>query len=174
MAKSQRASSRKRNNAALRSKVFDPATNARTARLSAKLQELASKPKAEEEKAMDVDRPEDAKVEEPASAEDVEEGERCLWYESCNPLMYAKIWMSMLNPQSREPAKRPHRNSPVACRSTASPSQRKQGTMSSSPISKPANSDRRNEKRAADVEKCNMDLPHGTRRYETMNSIFTR
>ena len=55
MAKSQRASSTKRNNAVLRSKVFNPATEARTARLSAKLQELASKPRPNEERKMDVD-----------------------------------------------------------------------------------------------------------------------
>lgn len=152
MAKSQRASSRKRNNAALRSKVFDPATNARTARLSAKLQELASKPKAEEEKAMDVDRTEGTKEEESASTEDPEGGEHCLLRESCTPLMYTKTWMSMLSPQRRRPAKRPPRSRPDACRSIVSPSQRKQRTMSSSLICKPASSDRKNEKRAGDVE----------------------
>lgn len=152
MAKSQRASSRKRNNAALRSKVFDPATNARTARLSAKLQELASKPKAEEEKAMDVDRPEGTKEEESASAEDLEGGECCLLRASCTPLMYTKIWMSTLSPQKRTPGKRPCRSSPVACRSIVSLSRRKQRTMSSFPICKPASSDRKNEKRAGDVE----------------------
>lgn len=44
MAKSARSSVRKRNNAKLRSTVFGPAADARTARLSAKLQELASLP----------------------------------------------------------------------------------------------------------------------------------
>lgn len=45
MAKSVRASVSKRNSANLRSKVFGPVDDARTARLSAKLQELASQPK---------------------------------------------------------------------------------------------------------------------------------
>lgn len=45
MAKSVRASVSKRNSANLRSKVFGPVDAARTARLSAKLQELASQPK---------------------------------------------------------------------------------------------------------------------------------
>lgn len=45
MAKSVRASVSKRNSANLRAKVFGPAADARTARLSAKLQELASQPK---------------------------------------------------------------------------------------------------------------------------------
>ncbi len=55
MAKSARASTRKRNNAALRTKVFGPAFDARTERLSAKLQELANAPKPEQEKKMDMD-----------------------------------------------------------------------------------------------------------------------
>jgi len=55
MAKSARASVRKRNNATLRAKVFGPAFDARTERLSAKLQEIANTPRPEEEKAMDVD-----------------------------------------------------------------------------------------------------------------------
>lgn len=55
MAKSARSSVRKRNNATLRAKIFGPAVDARTERLSAKLQELINKPKPEEEKAMDVD-----------------------------------------------------------------------------------------------------------------------
>lgn len=55
MAKSARASVRKRNNANLRAKIFGPAHDARTERLSAKLQELASAPKPEQEKVMDVD-----------------------------------------------------------------------------------------------------------------------
>jgi Protein of unknown function (DUF2423) len=62
MAKGARASTRKRNNAALRSKIFGPASDARTERLSAKLQELVSKPKPAIEKIMEVDStsPEDA------------------------------------------------------------------------------------------------------------------
>jgi Protein of unknown function (DUF2423) len=55
MAKGARASSRKRNNAALRAKIFGPAVDARTERLSAKLQELVSKPKPVEERVMLVD-----------------------------------------------------------------------------------------------------------------------
>lgn len=55
MAKSARASVRKRNNAKLRAKIFGPASDARTERLSAKLQELVNAPKPEEEKAMDLD-----------------------------------------------------------------------------------------------------------------------
>lgn len=44
MAKSVRASVSKRNKAKLRATVFGPAVDARTERLSAKLQELASQP----------------------------------------------------------------------------------------------------------------------------------
>jgi Protein of unknown function (DUF2423) len=55
MAKGARASSRKRNNAVLRAKIFGPAHDARTERLSAKLQELVSKPKPAEERVMEVD-----------------------------------------------------------------------------------------------------------------------
>lgn len=66
MAKSQRASTRKRNNANLRTKVFGPAQDARLERLSAKLQEISNTPKPETEKKMEVD----AEEQEP-SAEDV-------------------------------------------------------------------------------------------------------
>ncbi|KAK4918786.1 hypothetical protein LTR66_016846, partial [Elasticomyces elasticus] len=55
MAKSARASSRKKNNAALRTKIFGPAIDARTERLSAKLQELIAKPQVELEKKMELD-----------------------------------------------------------------------------------------------------------------------
>ena len=55
MAKGARASTRKRNNAALRAKIFGPAVDARTERLSAKLQELVSRPKPAEERIMEVD-----------------------------------------------------------------------------------------------------------------------
>lgn len=55
MAKSARSSVTKNNNRKLRKTIFGPAHAARTARLSAKLQELAAKPKPETEKAMDVD-----------------------------------------------------------------------------------------------------------------------
>lgn len=52
MAKGARASTRKRNNAALRAKIFGPATDARTERLSTKLKELISKPKPAQDKVM--------------------------------------------------------------------------------------------------------------------------
>ena len=51
MAKSVRASVSKRNKAALRKKVFGPVVDARTERLAAKLQEIASQPRPEREKA---------------------------------------------------------------------------------------------------------------------------
>lgn len=45
MAKSARSSTKKANNAKLKSKVFGPVEDARMARLSAKLQEVMSQPK---------------------------------------------------------------------------------------------------------------------------------
>ena len=54
MAKGQRASTRKRNNANLRAK-FAPHYDARTERLSAKMQELAAQPKPAREESMEVD-----------------------------------------------------------------------------------------------------------------------
>ena len=54
MAKGQRASTVKRNNTALRAK-FAPIYDARTARLSAKLQEIAAQPKPPRDETMDVD-----------------------------------------------------------------------------------------------------------------------
>ena len=59
MAKGLRASTRKRNNAKLRSTVFGPASDARTGRLSAKLQEIASQPRPDQERAMEVASSED-------------------------------------------------------------------------------------------------------------------
>ena len=59
MAKGLRASTRKRNNTKLRSTVFGPASDARTERLSAKLREIASQPRPEQERAMEVDNSED-------------------------------------------------------------------------------------------------------------------
>jgi len=59
MAKSSRASSNKRNSQALRAKVFDPAAVARAERLSAKLQELITQPKAKDAEVMDVEQVED-------------------------------------------------------------------------------------------------------------------
>lgn len=57
MAKGLRASKNKVNNARLRAKVFGPAENARKERLSAKLLELASKPRpaTEEDTRMEVE-----------------------------------------------------------------------------------------------------------------------
>ncbi|KAL1963198.1 hypothetical protein VTN77DRAFT_8631 [Rasamsonia byssochlamydoides] len=57
MAKSVRSSVRKRNSAKLRSTVFGPAADARTERLAAKLQQLASQPRPESTKnaGMDID-----------------------------------------------------------------------------------------------------------------------
>lgn len=57
MAKSVRASVSKRNRANLRKKVFGPVVDARTERLSTKLQEIASQPKPEAPKKpeMEVD-----------------------------------------------------------------------------------------------------------------------
>lgn len=63
MAKGARASTRKRNNAALRAKVFGPAHDARTERLSAKLQEIAAKPRPETEKEMEVEQEPEEKQE---------------------------------------------------------------------------------------------------------------
>lgn len=54
MAKSVRASVSKRNKAKLRATVFGPVVDARTERLSAKLQELASQPKTNEHEKSDV------------------------------------------------------------------------------------------------------------------------
>ncbi|KAK5094900.1 hypothetical protein LTR70_003785 [Exophiala xenobiotica] len=74
MAKSARASTRKRNNASLRTKVFGPAYDAREERLSAKLQELANAPKPEQEKKMDVDEDKkEADADVPAINEDQDE-----------------------------------------------------------------------------------------------------
>jgi hypothetical protein len=57
MAKSVRASVSKRNRANLRKKVFGPVVDARTERLAAKLQELASQPRPEapEKSKMDLE-----------------------------------------------------------------------------------------------------------------------
>lgn len=159
MAKSQRASSRKRNNAALRSKIFGPATDARTERLSAKLQELASKPKPEEERAMDVDQPEATKEEETVSAEVQEEGERVPTLETCKMLTYTKKWTLMPNPPRQRPPERPPpASSPAECPSTASPRQRNPETTSSSRTYKLASSDRKNEKPTGSAEGWNRNV----------------
>lgn len=57
MAKGLRSTVKKRNRAKLRSTIFGPAADARTERLSAKLQELASRPGPAQERnsRMDVD-----------------------------------------------------------------------------------------------------------------------
>jgi hypothetical protein len=56
MAKSLRSSSKKNNKAKLRTKVFAGAENARTERLSAKLMDLASKPKVDSIKDTDMEK----------------------------------------------------------------------------------------------------------------------
>lgn len=78
MAKSQRASTRKRNNANLRTKVFGPAQDARLERLSAKLQEIANTPKPETEKKMEVDSEEQEPSAEDAALEQ-EKGQSTCW-----------------------------------------------------------------------------------------------
>lgn len=55
MAKSVRASVSKRNRANLRKKVFGPVVDARTERLAAKLQEIASQPKPEAPKKSEME-----------------------------------------------------------------------------------------------------------------------
>jgi hypothetical protein len=54
MAKGARSSTRKANNAKLKSRVFGPVETARTERLSAKLLELASQPKKRDDVVMEV------------------------------------------------------------------------------------------------------------------------
>lgn len=71
MAKGARASTRKRNNAALRAKIFGPAHDARTERLSAKLQELVSRPKRVEERTMDLDGTDEVVKEQGSSTENI-------------------------------------------------------------------------------------------------------
>jgi hypothetical protein len=68
MAKSARASVVKKNHRKLRATVFGPAHDARTARLSAKLQELAAKPKPETEKPMEIDENNETQAEQPGRA----------------------------------------------------------------------------------------------------------
>lgn len=55
MAKSVRASVSKRNRANLRKKVFGPVVDARTERLAAKLQDLASQPRPEASEKSEMD-----------------------------------------------------------------------------------------------------------------------
>lgn len=69
MAKGQRASTVKRNNSNLRAK-FAPLYDARTARLSAKLQEIVAQPKPVREETMEVD--EDGSKEEEDEDEDID------------------------------------------------------------------------------------------------------
>jgi hypothetical protein len=54
MAKGARASTRKANNAKLKSRVFGPVETARTERLSAKLLELAAQPRKKEDVPMEI------------------------------------------------------------------------------------------------------------------------
>ena len=76
MAKGLRASTRKRNNAKLRSTVFGPVIDARTERLSAKLQEIAAKPRPDQERGMEVDSTDEkgTPAEDDASADAITEG----------------------------------------------------------------------------------------------------
>ncbi|EXJ80339.1 hypothetical protein A1O1_08483 [Capronia coronata CBS 617.96] len=67
MAKSARASVVKRNHRNLRTKVFGPAHDARTARLSAKLQELSAKPRPTEDKVMALDVSAEQETEHPST-----------------------------------------------------------------------------------------------------------
>ncbi|KAL2393241.1 hypothetical protein ABEF93_001741 [Exophiala dermatitidis] len=73
MAKSARASVVKRNHRNLRAKVFGPAHDARTARLSAKLQELAAKPRPTDDKVMEVETPAEQEAEDQSSNEGAED-----------------------------------------------------------------------------------------------------
>ncbi|KAH8895151.1 hypothetical protein GQ53DRAFT_642268 [Thozetella sp. PMI_491] len=73
MAKSSRASSVKANNRALKKNVFGPVEDARTARLSAKLLELAAQPKPQRDEKMDEDAGEakdESKEDEPTKMDD--------------------------------------------------------------------------------------------------------
>ena len=70
MAKGLRASTRKKNNAALRDRLFGPAVDARTERLSAKLQELAAKPRPDQDRVMELDDPKTAEKGLPSDAKD--------------------------------------------------------------------------------------------------------
>ena len=70
MAKGLRASTRKRNNAKLRASVFGPVIDARTERLSAKLLELAAKPRPDQERVMEVDSIENKEPAEQASGQE--------------------------------------------------------------------------------------------------------
>jgi hypothetical protein len=63
MAKGLRATTRKRNRAKLRATIYGPAHDARTERLSAKLMEIAAKPRPVQEKAMEIDDTEAVTVE---------------------------------------------------------------------------------------------------------------
>ncbi|KAB8253954.1 hypothetical protein BDV32DRAFT_133186 [Aspergillus pseudonomiae] len=79
MAKSVRASVQKRNRAKLRATVFGPVVDARTERLSAKLQELASQPKPSNEEKLDTaldmkDRQEETKILQPNEDMDIDNG----------------------------------------------------------------------------------------------------
>ncbi|KAI2642554.1 hypothetical protein GGS21DRAFT_177631 [Xylaria nigripes] len=70
MAKSARASSRKVNNQRLKAKVFSPVEQARNARLSAKLLELAAAPKPErpDDEVMNIVDADDGAKNEPTTA----------------------------------------------------------------------------------------------------------
>jgi hypothetical protein len=90
MAKSARASVVKKNHRALRATVFGPAHDARTARLSAKLQELAAKPKPETEKAMDVDESNEEDTEEQPKNDNNEGIRFCPWKPNQSLISYCR------------------------------------------------------------------------------------
>ncbi len=85
MAKGLRASTRKKNNAALRDRLFGPAIDARTERLSAKLQELAAKPRPDQERVMEVDSEETKDETSPATKNDGECTKRVFWQSTDYP-----------------------------------------------------------------------------------------
>ena len=89
MAKSTRSSVRKRNNAALRAKVFEPVYDARTARLSAKLLEIATTPKPSTERRMDVDADEDEQENGDLKAAELDSADG-----SSLPRLFAIVWMT--------------------------------------------------------------------------------
>ena len=105
MAKGLRASSRKKNNAALRERVFGPAFDARTARLSAKLQELAAQPPPEQEKAMDID--EDVEKQDAEKSTEADEEGRAIAKDQSPMLTTLQRWMSMHTSRQISPARSP-------------------------------------------------------------------
>jgi hypothetical protein len=92
MAKGLRASSRKKNSQALRARLYGPAADARAERLSAKLQEIAAKPRPERERLMEVDDAESKK--ESAESEKQDEGQLHV-FDALDDYANAKIEMEV-------------------------------------------------------------------------------